>query len=75
MSEWAFREVGFHRLELEHSIHNPRSCRVATKAGFNEEGVRRGSARHADGWHDMHVHARLRSDQPSAPTRAASASV
>ncbi|WP_326839311.1 GNAT family N-acetyltransferase [Rhodococcus sp. AQ5-07] len=62
-------------MELEHSIHNPRSCRVATKAGFNEEGVRRGSARHADGWHDMHVHARLRSDQPSAPTRAASASV
>ncbi|WP_306490547.1 GNAT family N-acetyltransferase [Rhodococcus erythropolis] len=75
MSEWAFREVGFHRLELEHSIHNPRSCRVATKAGFSEEGVRRGSARHADGWHDMHVHARLRSDQPSATTRAASASV
>ena len=75
LSEWVFREVGFHRLELEHSIHNPRSCRVATKAGFSEEGVRRSSARHADGWHDMHVHARLRSDQPSAPTRAARASV
>nr|WP_308214482.1 GNAT family protein [Rhodococcus sp. ARC_M8] len=75
LSEWAFREAGFHRLELEHSIHNPRSCRVATKAGFSEEGVRRSSARHADGWHDMHVHARLRSDQPSAPTRAARASV
>ncbi len=41
LSEWAFREVGFHRLELAHSIHNPRSCRVATKAGFSEEGVRR----------------------------------
>ncbi|MBT2276034.1 GNAT family N-acetyltransferase [Rhodococcus enclensis] len=75
LSEWAFREAGFHRLELEHSIHNPRSCRVATKAGFSEEGVRRSSARHADGWHDMHVHARLRSDQPSATTRAARASV
>ena len=75
LSEWAFREVGFHRLELAHSIHNPRSCRVATKAGFSEEGVRRSSARHADGWHDMHVHARLRSDQPSATTRAARASV
>ncbi len=49
LSEWAFREAGgFHRLELEHSIHNPRSCRVATKAGFSEEGVRRSSARHAD---------------------------
>lgn len=63
LSEWAFRDAGFHRLELEHSIHNPQSCRVATKAGFSEEGVRRGSARHADGWHDMHLHARLHSDQ------------
>ncbi|MGP9843671.1 GNAT family N-acetyltransferase [Brachybacterium sp. 107] len=55
---WAF-EVGLHRVELEHSTRNPASCRVATKAGFSSEGTRRGSALHADGWHDMHVHGRI----------------
>jgi RimJ/RimL family protein N-acetyltransferase len=62
LSEWAFRNVGFHRLGLEHSTRNLASCRVAVKAGFQEEGIRRSSALHADGWHDMHVHARLSSD-------------
>jgi RimJ/RimL family protein N-acetyltransferase len=62
LSEWAFRDGGFHRLELEHSIHNLASCRVAVKAGFREESIRRGAALHADGWHDMHVHARLSGD-------------
>lgn len=32
-SGWAF-DVGFRRLELEHSTRNPASCRVAEKAGF-----------------------------------------
>ncbi|WP_245572665.1 GNAT family N-acetyltransferase [Actinokineospora enzanensis] len=59
--EWAF-EVGFHRVNLEHSTANRQSCRVAEKAGFIAEGTRRGSIRHADGWHDMHLHARLRTD-------------
>ena len=62
-SEWAFREAGFHRLALEHSIDNPASARVAIKAGFAAEGVRRGAALHADGWHDMCVHSRLATDQ------------
>ncbi|MBA8808721.1 GNAT family N-acetyltransferase [Promicromonospora sukumoe] len=57
-SAWAF-EAGFRRLELEHSTLNAASCRVAEKAGFALEGTRRGAARHADGHHDMHVHARL----------------
>lgn len=65
LSEWAFREAGFHRIGLAHSIENHASCRVAVKAGFREEGVRRGAALHADGWHDMHVHGRLRSDRPA----------
>lgn len=57
-SGWAF-DVGFRRLELEHSTRNPASCRVAEKAGFSWEGTRLGSALHADGHHDMHVHTRL----------------
>lgn len=57
-TEWAFT-VGFHRVELEHSTLNPASCRVADGAGFDLEGTRRESALHADGWHDMHIHARI----------------
>jgi RimJ/RimL family protein N-acetyltransferase len=57
-TRWAF-DVGFRRLELEHSTQNPASCRVAEKAGFVAEGTRFGAARHADGHHDMHTHARL----------------
>lgn len=57
-TRWAF-DVGLHRVELEHSTANPASCRVAVKAGFDPEGTRRRSTLHADGWHDMHVHARI----------------
>ncbi|MFC6149614.1 MULTISPECIES: GNAT family N-acetyltransferase [Mumia] len=56
-------DVGFHRLEIEHSTANPASCRVATHAGFPLEGTRRSAALHADGGHDMHVHARLAAEQ------------
>lgn len=35
VSQWAFRESSFHRLELKHSVDNPVSCRVAEKAGFH----------------------------------------
>jgi RimJ/RimL family protein N-acetyltransferase len=57
-TRWAF-DVGFRRLQLEHSTQNPASCRVAEKAGFAAEGTRFGAALHADGHHDMHTHARL----------------
>jgi ribosomal-protein-alanine N-acetyltransferase len=43
-------------------VANVASCRVAASAGFWEEGLRRGAALHADGWHDMHVHALLAVD-------------
>lgn len=59
LAEWAFGELSFHRLFLEHSMANTASCRVADKAGFAAEGVLRNSLLHADGWHDMHLHARI----------------
>jgi len=59
VADWMFTEIGLHRLELNHSIGNPTSCRVAEKAGFDYEGTRRQQGWHADGWHDMHLHARL----------------
>ncbi|MFZ0088210.1 MAG: GNAT family N-acetyltransferase [Solirubrobacteraceae bacterium] len=69
MTDWAFHRVGFHRLEVTHSTDNPRSCRVADRAGFALEGTMRGQARHADGWHDMHLHARLAGDPQPDPTK------
>lgn len=59
LSSWAFDQIGLQRIELRHSVANTPSCRVATAAGFTPEGTLRGSALHADGWHDMHLHARL----------------
>ncbi|MGP2442568.1 GNAT family N-acetyltransferase [Streptomyces sp. JW3] len=61
LARWAF-EVGLHRLELTHAVANPASCRVAARAGFVLEGVKRSALRHPDGWHDMHLHARLSDD-------------
>ncbi len=61
---WAFDDVGLHRLQLEHSTGNPASCRVARRTGFAVEGTRRSAALHADGWHDMHLHARISQTDP-----------
>ncbi|GIF22476.1 RimJ/RimL family protein N-acetyltransferase [Actinoplanes tereljensis] len=63
LSDWGLGAAGFHRLHLSHSTRNPASCRVATKAGFVLEGTSRSEAVHADGRHDMHLHARIRADQ------------
>ena len=61
-TQWAHR-LGLHRVQLEHSVHNEASGRVALRAGFVEEGVRRGANLHSDGWHDMRLYT-------SPPTRA-----
>ncbi|MCL3861692.1 GNAT family N-acetyltransferase [Actinotalea sp. K2] len=58
VTQWAFA-LGVHRAELDHSTRNHASCRVATKAGFHVEGTALARGLHADGWHDMHLHARL----------------
>ncbi|MFH8690889.1 GNAT family N-acetyltransferase [Streptomyces anulatus] len=62
VSAWALGDIGFHRLELDHSTRNHASCRVATKAGYRLEGTKRNAAVHDDGRHDMHLHARIRGD-------------
>lgn len=62
VAAWALDVAGFHRVELEHSVHNAGSCGVAGKAGFALEGTKRRAAVHDDGPHDMHLHARVRGD-------------
>jgi [ribosomal protein S5]-alanine N-acetyltransferase len=72
LSDWAFDELGLHRLALLHSTRNPRSCRVAQQALYAAEGTLREQALHPDGWHDMHLHARLAIDpRPASNPRPA----
>lgn len=59
---WA-HELGLQRVQLQHSADNSASRRVAQRAGFIEEGIRRSAVLHADGWHDMVVYSRLLSDE------------
>lgn len=59
VAAWALDVLGLHRLEIRHSVHNSESCGVALNADFPVEGTMRSALRHADGWHDVHVHARL----------------
>ncbi|MEU4145360.1 GNAT family N-acetyltransferase [Streptomyces parvulus] len=62
LAHWALDRIGFQRLELSHAVANGASCRVAEKAGFVLEGTKRSALLHPDGWHDMHLHARVRGD-------------
>ncbi|MFC5002958.1 GNAT family N-acetyltransferase [Dactylosporangium cerinum] len=59
LTGWSFGTLGLHRVEVCHSTANLASCRVASRAGYALEGTKRGEARHTDGWHDMHLHARI----------------
>jgi RimJ/RimL family protein N-acetyltransferase len=64
--------AGLPRVQLDHSVANSASCRVATGAGFAQEGVRRsylpllGDASAAEGWsrHDVCLHGRVAGDPP-----------
>jgi RimJ/RimL family protein N-acetyltransferase len=62
-TQWA-HQLGLHRVQLEHSTRNDRSRRVAVRAGFISEGIRRGSNLHEDGWHDMQMYSHLSTDAP-----------
>ena len=62
LSAWAFESIGFHRLNIQHSTVNTASCRVAERTGYRAEGTLRQAIKHADGWHDWHLHGRLRTD-------------
>lgn len=62
LSAWALDDIGFHRLELDHSTRNEASCRVALASGYAWEGTKRSAALHDDGRHDMHLHALVRDD-------------
>ncbi|WP_089014553.1 GNAT family N-acetyltransferase [Micromonospora inositola] len=51
-------------------LAEPASYRVAQRAGFAAEGTKGGEGHHADGWHDMHLHAHLDSDAATEAIKA-----
>ncbi len=64
LATWALNEFDLTRLELVHSVRNRASCRVALKAGFTPEGIKRSLQKHGpDEVHDMHLHALVRPAQ------------
>lgn len=62
VTTWGFTTLRLHRIFLTHSVRNDPSCRVARALGFAHEGTLRDYQRHADGWHSVHIHARLVDD-------------
>ncbi|KOT98446.1 acetyltransferase [Streptomyces sp. NRRL F-4711] len=72
-SRWAYAELGLHRLELGHALGHDASCRVAERAGYRAEGTLRGAmfeaGRH-DAFRDVHLHARLATDEEPTPPAA-----
>ena len=49
-------------MELLHSTRNLPACLTAKRAGFRVEGTKRRLQQYQDGFHDMHLHSRVRGD-------------
>lgn len=59
---WAFGVLGVDRVCAQHLGGNERSARVLRGLGMQPEGVRRQHLRKGGALHDVHLYARLRSD-------------
>ena len=61
VTRWAFETRGLMRVQLEHSVLNAASCRVAEAAGFDYEGTARSAyaVPGSDAREDCHIHGRL----------------
>jgi RimJ/RimL family protein N-acetyltransferase len=64
VTRWAFGARELMRVQLEHSVHNEASCRVAVAAGFVLEGTARSAyaVPGTDDREDAHIHGRLPTD-------------
>jgi ribosomal-protein-serine acetyltransferase len=66
--DFAFRELGLHRIELRAGVGNVASQRVAEKLGFRREGTLRQGSRGAESAYDCYLYGLLASDP--RPSRA-----
>jgi ribosomal-protein-serine acetyltransferase len=51
--DFAFDDLGLHRMELKAAVENARSRAVAERLGMQQEGVQRDGCRVADGYLDL----------------------
>jgi [ribosomal protein S5]-alanine N-acetyltransferase len=65
--DWAFSDLGLHRVELEVLATNHRAIRCYLACGFRQEGVRREAELYPDGWQDFVEMAVLDSEYAPAP--------
>lgn len=64
--DWAFSELGVHRVELEVLATNIRAMRCYLACGFRQEGVRREAELYPGGWQDFVEMAVLRREYSPA---------
>ena len=62
LADMLFATTAANRVEASTDVSNVAEQRALEKAGFLREGVARGAQWRTDGWHDLVVYARLRSD-------------
>jgi ribosomal-protein-serine acetyltransferase len=67
--DFAFEELGLHRIELHAGTENAGSIRVAEKLGFQRVGLLRDGSRGEAGWYDCHLFDLLESDPRPAAAR------
>lgn len=60
--KFAFKTVGFNRLESYHSVNNPASGEVMQNAGMKLEGLARQKYRSNIGFEDCNMYAILKED-------------
>ena len=60
----AFDVLGLGRLVIRHEPENERSCLLAQRRGYLNEGTQRGAFERHGTRRDLHVHARLATDSP-----------
>ncbi|MDQ6875287.1 MAG: GNAT family N-acetyltransferase [Actinomycetota bacterium] len=70
LAGWAFAELGLERIEVLAATANVVSQRVALRAGFRHEGVRRRAARSGTDHVDLQSFARCRDDPDGPAPRA-----
>lgn len=62
VTAWGFAGLGLMRIAIQAAPENPASQRVAERAGFTREGIKRSAHGGKDGRHDLVVYARLPDD-------------
>lgn len=60
----AFDALSLGRLVIRHDLDNQRSCLLAQRRGYLEEGTQRGAFERRGRRQDLHTHARLATDPP-----------